>query len=339
MTCDAAADALSLIVVWICSLLFNTYTVTSSRLASNCRSHPPCFSVSTLRASAFPPVVFSSYASRIRARWHSTPITTQLGIPETISATAVSSCAFPMSRSQQSLIRTDTYNSSYTYNGPASKPQHPPQSQQDLDNKLLEAIETGQLHRIKHLLKKGADPNSRDSSNNGGQHALCVAAGYGHLGIVKILLHEGADVDNHDRQKRTALHTAARHGNDEIVTMLVLAGAEVDARDQRDETPLTMASFGKHLSTVKLLHAAGATFRGHNDLCEHKLLTLCSLSSTGQCCACYDTRPKVAMYPKYVDGLGSVLQGTRSQHYCCNCKQWREENRSGVLSIIHGFIG
>jgi hypothetical protein len=236
-----------------------------------------------------------------------------------------------MSRSQQSLICTDTYNSNYTYNGPqqpdqASKPQPPPRSQKDLDNKLFEAIETGQLHRITHLLNKGADPNSWNSSNDGGQHALCVAAGYGHLGIVKMLLNAGADVDNHDSQKCTALHTAVRHGNDEIVTMLVLAGADVNARDQRDETPLMMAFSGKHASTVALLLAAGAKSKGQDKVCEHKLLTLCSLSSIGQCCACYDKRPKVAMYPQYVDGAGSILQGTRWQHYCYSCKQWWEGN-------------
>lgn len=258
-----------------------------------------------------------------------------------------------MSRSQQSLIRTDTYNSNYTYNGPrqsaqASKSQSPPYSQTDLDNKLFEAVETGQLHRITHLLNKGADPNSWNSGNNGGQHALCVAVGHGHLGIVEVLLNAGADVDNHDRQKRTALHTAVRHGNDKLVTMLVLAGADVNARDRRDETPLMVAFSWKHASTVKLLLDAGARFRGHKDLCEHKLLTLCSLSSTGQCCACYDKRPKVAMYPEYVDGVGSVLQGRRWQHYCCFCKQWCEENvaastedptRSGVLSTVYGFLG
>jgi hypothetical protein len=47
MTCDDAADALSLIALLTYSLLFNADTVTNLRLASNCRGHHLYFSVST----------------------------------------------------------------------------------------------------------------------------------------------------------------------------------------------------------------------------------------------------------------------------------------------------
>lgn len=55
MTCDDAADVLSLIALSLIafslitlltySLLFNAYTVTNLRSTFDCRSHHPCFGV------------------------------------------------------------------------------------------------------------------------------------------------------------------------------------------------------------------------------------------------------------------------------------------------------
>ncbi|KAK9495283.1 hypothetical protein V1508DRAFT_410381 [Lipomyces doorenjongii] len=64
--------------------------------------------------------------------------------------------------------------------------------------------------------------------------------------------------------------------------------------------------------------------------CEHAELR-CALTSTEQCCACLDKRPLSATerYDIYIDGRGTVNEGTRWGMYCGPCKEYWE-TRSGV---------
>jgi ankyrin repeat protein len=62
-----------------------------------------------------------------------------------------------------------------------------------------------------------------------GETALHLAAGEGHLEIVKLLLEHGADV-NAKTAYETALHLAAGEGHLEIVKLLLEHGADVNAK-------------------------------------------------------------------------------------------------------------
>jgi ankyrin repeat protein len=57
------------------------------------------------------------------------------------------------------------------------------------------------------LLDAGADP---DAPAAGGRMALHLAAGNGHLEVVKLLVARGAEVDAHRDRGYTPLHAAAR---------------------------------------------------------------------------------------------------------------------------------
>ncbi|KAK9238334.1 hypothetical protein V1525DRAFT_401272 [Lipomyces kononenkoae] len=56
----------------------------------------------------------------------------------------------------------------------------------------------------------------------------------------------------------------------------------------------------------------------------------CALTTTEQCCACLDKRPLSATerYDIYIDGRGTVNEGTRWGMYCSPCKEYWEA-RSG----------
>jgi ankyrin repeat protein len=55
---------------------------------------------------------------------------------------------------------------------------------------LHKAAFAGDVERVKELLKKGADPNTKDKK---GRTPLHAAAYKGHVEVVKLLLEHGAD--------------------------------------------------------------------------------------------------------------------------------------------------
>ncbi|PNH06520.1 Ankyrin repeat domain-containing protein 11 [Tetrabaena socialis] len=59
---------------------------------------------------------------------------------------------------------------------------------------------------------------------------------------VQQLINHGADVNAHDNNGWTPLHTAAYHGQEEIVRILLAASADVNARNKAEETPLHLAA-------------------------------------------------------------------------------------------------
>ncbi|MEA2554148.1 MAG: uncharacterized protein QOJ65_2324, partial [Fimbriimonadaceae bacterium] len=65
-----------------------------------------------------------------------------------------------------------------------------------LDDQLMAAISNGKVTAAKRLLRNGASPNAKWSSN--GMPALCSAATAGNLEMVKLLVEKGADVNATD---------------------------------------------------------------------------------------------------------------------------------------------
>jgi ankyrin repeat protein len=69
---------------------------------------------------------------------------------------------------------------------------------------LHKAAFDGNAERVKELLKKGADPNTKDKK---GRTPLHWAAPYkGHVEVVKLLLEHGADPNIKNKYGRTPLH-------------------------------------------------------------------------------------------------------------------------------------
>lgn len=162
----------------------------------------------------------------------------------------------------------------------------------DLD--VCEAAAVGDADRLTELL--GGAPDLANGYNPEGLTPLGLAAHFGHLQAVEVLLDNGAAIDALSRSTRehvprnTALHAAfaghawavaealiargagvgiadsagmeplhhaALHGNVQMVTLLLERGAAINARDGRGETPLTHALRRGHAEVAALLKERG----------------------------------------------------------------------------------
>src|SRR5699024_279691 len=88
--------------------------------------------------------------------------------------------------------------------------------------------------------------NARDIR---GRTALAFAARYGHTGIVRLLLDNGANV-NATNVNQTALSYAAEYGHDAIVKLLLDKGADIDATEAFGWTALLHATDNGHEAAV-----------------------------------------------------------------------------------------
>ena len=99
------------------------------------------------------------------------------------------------------------------------------------------------------LLNRGADPNSRDVENRD-RHTLAVASQRGHIGIVRLLLSRGVDVNYYNRSRNPdAIVWAASRGYARIIEILLDAGANVNGV----KSTLAAAAERGHVDAAKLL--------------------------------------------------------------------------------------
>ncbi|KAM9358027.1 CARD- and ANK-domain containing inflammasome adapter protein [Symphorus nematophorus] len=123
----------------------------------------------------------------------------------------------------------------------------PAQSKAD---KLLHMIATdGEVALLEELLEN-TDINTVTSCK---ETLLHVAAEYGHMSIVELLICKGARLDLQDNKGQSALHIAASRGHTEIVRALIQAGAPIYALDLQGKTPVHLAAGSEHLNSVKVL--------------------------------------------------------------------------------------
>ncbi|CAM9918464.1 unnamed protein product, partial [Hapterophycus canaliculatus] len=108
---------------------------------------------------------------------------------------------------------------------------------------------------VRVLLENGAQVNLVAAE---GFTPLLVSAQNGHFQTVKTLLAAGANIKARDSVRCTPLHMAANHGHLAIVKALIKAGAELDPRNSSGSTPLSAAAGSNRLAVVKTLLKAGA---------------------------------------------------------------------------------
>jgi ankyrin repeat protein len=80
----------------------------------------------------------------------------------------------------------------------------------------------------------------------------------GGVGVVKMLLQAGAQIDARDRQGCTALMWALSQGEADSVKALLAAGANVNLKNVYGDSALNLAARGAHSGVVHLLKKAGA---------------------------------------------------------------------------------
>ena len=116
---------------------------------------------------------------------------------------------------------------------------------------------TADLGLVELLVKQGAEINLAD---NDGVTPIMIATTKGHTEVVKFLLNEGAIFDNEERDgnDHTILHLAAMNNRHEVLSALANHDVELVAdlanlKNYMDNTALHLAAQAGHLETVREL--------------------------------------------------------------------------------------
>jgi ankyrin repeat protein len=130
---------------------------------------------------------------------------------------------------------------------------------------VFDAAAVGDASRLEQLLAQ--HPDLVDSPSPDGFFPLGLAAFFGHVDAVKLLLARGAEVGRaaHNAMKVQPLHSAVAGRNFVIVQLLVDAGAPINAPQQEGWTPLHTAVHNQDVEMVRYLLAHGADPRHQND--------------------------------------------------------------------------
>ncbi len=161
------------------------------------------------------------------------------------------------------------------------------------DKKLIRAVETGNVRKVKKALKSGANPNIIIKNTRVKSHytLLSIAVGYNfkalielfnfgakaltdhtsnawsqikcfsdssRIEILKLLLLYKANPNSQDSDGETALHWAAFINNKQFVELLLDAGAQLDIKDTVGEQPLHWHAALGNTESIELLLSYGA---------------------------------------------------------------------------------
>ncbi|KAJ6652301.1 hypothetical protein lerEdw1_012711 [Lerista edwardsae] len=108
---------------------------------------------------------------------------------------------------------------------------------------------------VRLLLENGASVNQRDAT---GRTLLASAAHSGNHEVAGLLLVRGAQAEIPDRHGQTPMTLAARQGHTKVLLCLLSHGASVDRPDREGWTALRAAAWGGHSEAVGVLLCAGA---------------------------------------------------------------------------------
>lgn len=124
----------------------------------------------------------------------------------------------------------------------------------DVNEELVKAAAIGDLQKCEECLRRSeADVNGVF----GGYTALQAASQNGHLEVIKLLLHQKADVEVEDKDGDRAVHHAAFGDESGVIALLASAGADLNARNKRRQTALHVAVNKGHGGVVKTLLELG----------------------------------------------------------------------------------
>jgi len=118
--------------------------------------------------------------------------------------------------------------------------------------KILNAVKSGNVFKVKDLIAKGADPNTKDMVD---RPLLLFAVARDSVAIIEMLIEAGADPNSH-YESNTGLHMA-----NSIAAMEVLlkAGANPNIRNANGQTAMMIHASEGNTEAVKLLTQFGAT--------------------------------------------------------------------------------
>lgn len=130
------------------------------------------------------------------------------------------------------------------------------------------AAKRGDIEQVRQLISQGVSVNTK----SGGKTPLYWASKKNHLGLAKLLLSNGAEINTSvkigNNPGITALHAATTKGHGEMVKLLISHGADVNAKSNakgnKGDTPLHFAASMNDLVLAKILIAANADVNVRN---------------------------------------------------------------------------
>lgn len=136
-------------------------------------------------------------------------------------------------------------------------------SQIERNERLIQAIETGDIERVRRVLTGGAVVNARTRA---GLTALSVAVIRGYEDIALLLIEKGASLDARDKSGdrdnqhpgNSPVHYAAIYGRKRVLHAMLDRGVSPNLRDRNGRTLLMLAAENGHHDTVRMLLERGA---------------------------------------------------------------------------------
>ncbi len=120
--------------------------------------------------------------------------------------------------------------------------------------KVYAAVAKNHPADVETLLAAGADANAPVEMMPGFPTTfLVIAAGNGHLDVVKALLKNKAQIDKTDSFQMTPLMAAAANGSLDVVEFLLANGANPKAKDKDGKDVLAAAKEGENEAVIKLV--------------------------------------------------------------------------------------
>ncbi|KAK2832830.1 hypothetical protein Q5P01_016719 [Channa striata] len=137
---------------------------------------------------------------------------------------------------------------------------------QAVQQALIAAASKGHAEMVSYLLdlpEEDEEEEERPEINTcdslWGETALTAAAGSGRLSVCRLLLDQGAAVEQGNRRCVAPLFSAVRRGHWQVVELLLNHGVEVNMVDQQGRTALMTAASEGHEATAQLLLDLGAS--------------------------------------------------------------------------------
>ncbi len=123
---------------------------------------------------------------------------------------------------------------------------------------FLDSIVSNRTRIARVLIERSSGIEARDSKT--GFTGLHLAAKIGNTFVLRMMLHNGADIDFEAFDGSTALFWAAKYGQRSAVELLLTRGANSGHRDLMKRTPLMAAIFGNATETAEILMEASKDF-------------------------------------------------------------------------------
>lgn len=131
-----------------------------------------------------------------------------------------------------------------------------PGGMSEMEQNLIMGAYNGDVPKLKVLIAKGADVNTRDQKK---RTPLIFAATNGHTSTAAFLISQGAEVNAKDSGGRTALLYASKRSFNETAALLLDQGADVNVQSKKKKiTALMLAAVWDNEELVQMLLKHGA---------------------------------------------------------------------------------